>query len=172
MKSILKYSSSSHHFKKQKGATLVTALVFLLLMTMLSVTASKVSMIDILIAGNNQQKMILYQDTHNQLKDTATIEKLNVTFTENGFTSNVTGTDDLFDFSNSPNNIDERITDLQIEYPCKRDGLGSSIGPNAPPCDLYDFRVRARLQNSNAVDQHHRGAGKMIPNAGSKGSLL
>jgi len=157
---------------KQKGATLFTALVFLTLMTIVSVSATKISMLDILVASNNQQNMLLFQSTSNQLKETATINNLQLTFTEDGFTGNVSGNDNLFEFDDSPENIEERITDMTLEYPCERQGAASSIGPNAPACDLYDFQVRSSLNNSSARDQHNRGAGKMVPNSGSKGSLL
>ncbi len=42
--------------KKQQGATLISALTFLVLMTVVSVSAMKVSIVDILIAGNDQSK--------------------------------------------------------------------------------------------------------------------
>lgn len=157
---------------KQKGATLFTTLVFLTLMTIVSVSATKISMLDILVASNNQQKMVLFQNTSNQLKETATIKNLRLTFTVDGFTGNVTGNDNLFELDGSPENIEEIITDMTLKYPCERQGLGTSIGPNAPPCDLYDFQVRSSLNSSSARDQHNRGAGKMVPNSGSKGSLL
>ena len=172
MKIKLLNSGLSSTPNRQQGATLFTALVFLTLMTIVSVSAAKISMLDIFVAGNNQQRMILFQNTSNQLNETATINNLNASFTVDGFTSNVTGSDNLFEFDDSPDNIEERITDLSLEYPCERQGKASSVGPNAPPCDLYDFQVRTRLKGSDARDQHNRGAGKMVPNSGSKGSLL
>lgn len=158
--------------KKQQGATLFTALIFLILMTIVSVSAAKISMLDILVAGNNQQRMMLYQDTSNQLKKMANIATLNSSFTEDGFTSNVDGNPTQFLVDDSPDNMEERITDMTLQYPCERQGVGSSIGANTPPCDLYDFQVQSTLQGSGATDQHNRGAGKMVPNSGSKGSLL
>ena len=158
--------------KKQRGATLFTTLIFLTLMAIVSVTAVKISMLDILIAGSNKQRVELFQKTSNQLKKTATINTLSSTFTIAGFTGNVDGNAKQFLIANSPNLIEERVTDLTLEYPCERQGRASSIGANSPPCDLYDFEVRSRKQGSGAREKHNRGAGKMVPNSGSKGSLL
>jgi len=62
------HAKSNRNFaKKQQGATLVTALVFLTLMTIVSVSAAKISMLDVLVSGNNQQQMVLYQKTSRDL---------------------------------------------------------------------------------------------------------
>ncbi len=61
---------------KQQGATLVTALVFLVLMTIVSVSAAKISMIDVLVSGNNQQEMLLFQKTSRELEDHTNPTKL------------------------------------------------------------------------------------------------
>ena len=57
-------------------------------------------------------------------------------------------------------------------YPCERQGLGSSMGASAPPCSLYDFQILLYQKETGARENHHRGGGKMVPNQGSKGSLL
>jgi len=161
--------------KQQQGATLATTLVFLLLMTIVSVSATKISILDVLVSGNEQQQMMLFQTTENQLKKMTNIVKLEKTFTATGFTGNVSDNPNQYKFNDTvlaSKGITEIITDIPVIYPCERQGMASSLGPAAPPCDLYDFQVRTSGQNSGARDRHHRGAGKMIPNSGSKGSLL
>lgn len=167
----MKHSSRS----KQYGATLMSALVFLVLITVVGVSASKIAIQDILIAGNDQKQMMLYQVTGNQLKKFTNIKMLSQTFTEDGFTSNVDGQDDKHQFDeidSDKGKMTEIITDVPVIYPCERQGKATSIGPAAPPCDLYDFQVKTKGKDFGGKDKQHRGAGKMIPNSGSKGSLL
>ena len=167
---------STHNKNKQIGATLITSLVFLLLMTIVSVSATKMSILDLLVSGNEQQQMVLFQTTENQLKQLTHISKLNQTFGPTGFEGNVTGEADQFKFTsdfNTDNGITEIITELPVKnYDCERNGAASGIGPSAPKCDLYDFQVKRTGQNSAAKDRHHHGAGKMVPSGGSKGSLI
>ena len=169
--------------KKQKGATLFTALVFLTLMTIITVSATKISMMDILIAGNDHQQMSIFHETENELTDfTATSrlitplerEDAGQTFGNGGGTVNGIVTDDnTYSFAGAPSGTAEIITDLEELYACLRDGVGSSIGPGVPNCRLYDFQIRKSSDTNKSVrDQHHRGAGKMVPNSKSKGSYL
>ena len=82
---------SNHNKNKQMGATLITSLVFLLLMTIVSVSATKMSILDLLVSSNEQQQMVLFQTTANQLKQLTHVSKLNQTFGTTGFEGNVTG---------------------------------------------------------------------------------
>ena len=50
---VLRCKKSMH--KSQQGATLITALTFLVLMTIVSVSASKISILDVLVSSNEQQ---------------------------------------------------------------------------------------------------------------------
>ncbi|MCF6190049.1 MAG: pilus assembly PilX N-terminal domain-containing protein [Cocleimonas sp.] len=167
---------SKYNKNKQTGATLITSLVFLLLMTIVSVSATKISLLDVLVSSNEQQQMVLFQTTANQLKQLTHIAKLNQTFESTGFVGNVSGEDDQYKFTsdfNTDNNITEIITELPVKnYDCERNGVAGSMGPSAPKCDLYDFQVRRAGQNSAAKDRHHHGAGKMVPSGGSKGNLI
>lgn len=171
--------------RKQKGATLPTTLVFLMLMTLVSVSATKISILDTLVAGNDQTKMILSQQTENCLRVSTHIRRLFIPLTNNGvgqsqgFVGNVGGRadqykfDQLLDACQDGNvNIEEYITDIPGHYNCEREGQASSMGPAVPRCDLFDFQIRSNKPNSGARDIHHRGAGKMVPNTGSKGSLI
>jgi len=57
---------------KQQGATLVTSLMMLTIMTIVGVSAVKVSSTEILIAGNEQEKMKLFQTTQTDLNELST----------------------------------------------------------------------------------------------------
>ncbi len=165
--------------KNQRGATLFTALVFLALMTIVSVSATKVSIMDLLVAGNNQQQMLLKQETENDLKILTRVQTLYVPITGNGgIFDPVSGIYNLPDDPVRPN-IQEQIMDVghdlpedQKYYQCQGfSGLAVSWGPDTPKCDLFDFQVRSRQPNSSVRDRHNRGAGKERPN-GKKNSYL
>lgn len=170
-------------FKRQLGATLFTSLIFLTLMTIVTVSATKISIIDILVAGNDQQQVEVFHQIENELTDFTDTVRLSVpldrqksgqTFGNGGAKVNGIVTDNnTFSFADvSPNTV-EIITDLEEIYSCLREGVGSSLGPNAPVCRLYDFQLRKSGERNKLVrDQHHQGAGKMVPNSKSKGSFL
>lgn len=164
---------------KQKGATLFTALVFLALMTIVSVSATKVSIMDLLVAGNNQQQMLLVQETENDLKILTTVPNLYAPITGDGGAFNaLTG---IYEVPDDPNrsNIEEQIKDVGFDLPEEQkyyqcqgfSGMAVSWGPDTPKCDLYDFQVRSRRPNTSISDRLNRGAGKEKPN-GKKNSYL
>lgn len=148
--------------KKEKGATLFTALVFLALMTIVSVSAAKISMLDILVAGNNQQKMEIYQQTSNDLNNHANPSRLLPILQTNGVTaawSETMATD-----SAHPHR-DEKIENRVKKYSCNGNGLATSVGPDTPPCYLFDFEVKNKRNSSSVKEMHVRGAGKEFPKA-------
>ena len=160
--------------RKQKGATLFTALVFLILMTIVSVTATKIAMLDVLMAGNNQQQMMLYQSTSNDLKELTTVVNLYAPLINDPVSAKfneTTGIYELAAVAKKPH-ITQQITDKEKTYQCGGfDGQAISIGPNVPTCDLYDFQVKSGRQTTGAKDRHNRGAGKEKPNP-NKNSFL
>jgi len=160
--------------KKQQGATLFTTLVFMVLMTVVGVSASKVSIQDMLMAGNEQQRMLLFQKSEYRLNQFSKTNRLSQAMSTGvGFTPNVPGTNQ-FKFDNSllqSQGIVEIINDMGQKFECERAGIATSIGSGATTeCDLYDFQINSR--DSHARDRHFRGAGKMVPKSGSKGSIL
>jgi len=166
MTTTMKYISSSK--RKQKGATLMTVMTFLVLMTVVSVSATKISILDVLVSGNDQQRIIAFQAAENNLAQFAKISSLNVAFSADGFNNPA----QQYKTLDSNNELSQIITDMTESYPCEREGSGSSMGASAPPCSLYDFQILLNQKNTGARENHHRGGGKMVPNQGSKGSLL
>lgn len=151
---------------KQQGATLFTALVFLALMTIVSVSAAKISMLDVLISGNNQQQMELFQETAREIDDHARPAKLLKLVIDNDAYSNprVPWNHDYPSSATKPN-VEEKISNRVIEYSCGAiNGLATSQGSDNS-CRLYDFEIRTKRQNSSARDRHVRGAGKEYPSA-------
>lgn len=159
---------------RQRGATLFTSLVFLALMTVVSVSATKVSILDVLVAGNNQQQIRNFQDTENTLKTLTRVSQLAVPMLNEAPSEKFdpeTGIFTLPPISGQPE-IEREIRDTFKRYPCGGfDDLAVSIGPDVSPCDLYDFKVKQKTANSSIRDRHNRGGGKEKPNS-NKNSYL
>lgn len=148
---------------KQKGATLATTLVFLMLMTIVSVSATKISILDVLVAGNEQQQMLMFQETANDLKELTTPVVLITTLSNKGITDS--WIHDVPANSEKPNSK-QKITNREKTYQCGGfAGLAISIGPDTSPCMLFDFEAKSGLPNTGVVDKHTRGAGKEFPKA-------
>ena len=162
----MKHISSSK--RKQNGATLVTVMTFLVLMTIVTVSATKVSILDILVSGNDQQRVTAFQTAENNLTQFTQTSSLSAAIAADGFDNAA----QQYKTDDSTNALSRIITDMTESYPCERQGQGSSMGAAAPPCQLYDFQILLNQQNTGARENHHRGGGKMVPNQGSKGSLL
>ncbi len=134
-------------------------------MTIVGVSATKISSMDVLIAGNDQKKMILNQSLDSRLPQYASIEVLEKTFTKTGFTPSE-GETNKYIFAQTTSEdfkVDIEVIDLAYSYDCKREGKASDIGPDAPACDLYDFHVSLKSMGSSAKNTRHQGSGKMVP---------
>jgi len=151
--------------KKQEGATLLTVLVFLVIMTGLGVSASKMAIQDMLVASNDQQQVNEYIRTSNNLKILTTVVSLYQPMMGEGSSGFSEDTGE-YTFPSESDGILKKITDMKKRYSCGGvSGLGISIGPSVAPCDLYDFQVRSsQIGVSGARDKHNRGAGKEKPN--------
>ena len=159
-------SNNQRYKGKQEGAALMTVMVFLVLMTIVTVSATKISILDILVSGNDHQKSLTIQETYNNLKQLSHTSKLDLAIAA-GFDAS-----DQYQLDESTTEVNKVITEIVEKYPCERAGNASSMGPGAPPCEIYDFRVKYYKQGSGAREEQHQGGGKMVPNAGSKGSML
>ena len=147
---------------KQTGITLITSLMMLLVLTILGVTAIKISSVDLLIADNYQKKLQVYQAAESKIQK-------DVDFYW------------LYKWVSSAENVplDEakgmvttsEVIDIEEEYQCTPNGLATSLGPDSTPCRIYMFQVKASMAASGAKEAHYQGAGKLVPNL-SKGSFL
>lgn len=150
---------------KQKGATLVTSMMLLIVMTIAGVTTIKISSTSLLIAGAQQEGMLLSQHLNSELPMFASVEYLQESFTSTGFTP-TSGQSNKYIFNQVEDEdirINKTITNHDYKYGCLRNGKASDIGPDAPVCDLYDFYIDLYSTRSNAKDTRHQGSGKMVP---------
>lgn len=160
----LKFYQPLH--QRQKGATLITTLAFLSLMTIVSVSAAKISILDVLASGNEQQQSILFQEAAKDLKNLATVRKLYkpITKSDGASFSENTGIYKLPDQIQNPDS-ELQITDKDSPYECNGfNGKALSLGPSVPRCYLYDFEAKVKRQHIGSSDKHNRGAGKEKPN--------
>lgn len=67
----------SHQAANQRGVVLIWAVVFLLVVTIISVSAVRMSRIDTQIAGNSEQTMLAYQGAESGLGKAATPTDIN-----------------------------------------------------------------------------------------------
>ena len=150
------------NLERQKGATMITTLVFLLLMTIVTVSASKMSILDMLVSSNNQRQMEMFQQTENDLKLLTT--PINF-FTAYSANQHGVAWEHDFPTSSSKPNTNEQIESRDLRYICGGfNGLAVTMGPNTSECYLYDFSVKVRAPNTGVRDNHLRGAGKEFPN--------
>ncbi len=157
------------NLRHQKGATMITTLVFLLLMTIVTVSASKMSILEMLVSSNNQRQMEMFQQTANDLKELTTPVKFFDAYYANEH--QIPWTHNL-DANPLKPSTKESIASRDFKYICGGfNGLAVSIGPSESPCYLYDFGVKTSLSNSGVRDKHFRGAGKEFPD-GTRNSTL
>ncbi len=156
---------------KQLGVTLITSLILLIVMTIVGVSAVKMSSIDILIAGNDQEKMKLYQKKESNLLGLTTVLKLYEPLVESKFEAKNNNTYSVPQKDAADYSI-ETIKDMKLQYLCRGVGaLATSIGPSTPPCRLYDFKIVQKPEYGNAREVGHRGAGKEIPNSNTNNAI-
>lgn len=147
--------------KNQLGLTLITSLIMLLMMTLIGVTAVKLSSIDLLVAHNYQQQLEVYQEAETKIRRDVSFYRLHEWMINNQHPP-----------VSEKDNIETKaeVMDLNRQYPCKGTGnLANSLGPDAPACRLFMFSIDANMKGAGAREHHYQGAGKQFPNQ-SKGS--
>lgn len=136
--------------------TLVTSLMMLIVMTVLGITAMKLSAVDLIVAKNHQHQLTVYQAAESSLRKDVNFFNWYQWMLDNTQHPGETDNEGLV--------TDTQVVDLDRYYICKgRSGLASSIGSNSPPCKLYMFSIDSRLQGTGAKDRHFQGAGKEVP---------
>jgi hypothetical protein len=159
---------STSVLSNQRGMTLMTTLVILVVMTVVATMSSKLSIFDTLLARNNKVKTLVYQETANDLRLLANIENLHDPMMNKKF-------EPLTGVYVPPKNTSkletaEVITDMgtggsEELYDCEGfAGRASTVGMGARKCDLFDFQVKRQKKGlSGAHDRHHIGKGKEVP---------
>lgn len=142
---------------KQSGVTLITSLMMLIVMTVLGITAMKLSSVDLVVAKNHQHQLSVYQEAVTSLRrDVTFFNWFQWASSENDVQPSVRNSKGLV--------TNTQIVDLDQYYMCKgRLGSASSIGSNSPSCKLYMFSIDSHLEGTGAKDTHYQGVGKEVP---------
>jgi len=128
----------------------------LLAMTIIGITAIKISSVDLLIASNFQQQLSVYQAAETKIQSDVNFYHLY---------------NWMMDDKQPPASIKDRmisnaeVADLKRDYPCKgRSNLANSLGPDSPTCKLFLFAIDAKIKGTGVKENHYKGAGKQFPN--------
>jgi hypothetical protein len=121
------------------------------------------SIIDIKVASNDEQQMMMYQEAENALKKITKPIKLYHWIEARRANADAKGIEDIVEDSLTATT---NITALNREYACVGEGGAVSIGPEVPACELYDFHIDINKEGLGVRDVHHRGAGKEVPHNG------
>jgi Tfp pilus assembly protein PilX len=149
--------------KKEQGATLFSALAILSVLTIVSISSARMSIMDIRVASNDEQQLMMYQEAENALKKITKPVKLYDWIEARRADNSAKG---IADIDASHTKAKANITNLKTEYACIGNGGAVSIGPEVPSCELYDFHIDINKKGTGTRDIHHRGAGKEVPHNG------
>lgn len=143
------------NIRRESGITLITSLMMLLAMTIIGVTAIKISSVDLLVAKNYQEQLSAHQEAKTKTRREVSFYRLH---------------DFVMQDIQPPDTTKgamvskAEVTNLNSEYPCKgRSNLANSLGPDAPACKLFMFAIDADMKGSGARENHFQGAGKQYP---------
>ena len=144
------------NIKNQSGITLITSLILLVAMTLIGVTAVKLSTIDLMVAHNYQQQLSVYQEAETKIRREVSFYRLHDWMMEDKQPPE-TKVDSIVSKAS--------VSDLERSYPCKgKSHLANSIGPDAPACKVFLFSIDSDMKGTGARESHYQGAGKQFPN--------
>lgn len=144
--------------KDQKGASLVIALVILLVITILGISSVRLSTQDLIIATNELQQMLVFQATESARKKM--VNFFNVYKWVDDGTTPDTEIQQL-DLGRVSSTV---VITRGATYPCfGQSGEAMSMGPDNTKCRIYTFDISSNLLGTGARDQLFKGEGKEIP---------
>ena len=135
-------------------------LVILLVISVLSMSSIRLSIMDVLISSNEEQQMLVSQASETASKKVVTFYHLF----------------NWLDTGSEPAAVSREIKDAQVTstvnlsagdfYPCfGQSGEAMSLGPAAPKCRVYSFDIDSKIKGTGARSKLSKGEGKEFPNA-------
>ncbi len=155
MKQIGQNRSFQSTRKHQKGVVLIVGLVLVTALTLIGVTAVKLTTLDERIAANSQYKKSVFQAAESVLTEVATLDRMqtgNFTITRQ-YPAGLQTTNALIQTNTT------LLSEQNIDFP------GSSIGEgNAAPFKLRVFHLKGKseLEAVNAKAVHNLGIGTIV----------
>ncbi len=160
------------HYKKQTGAVLLIAMVFLLVITVIGVSAVNSAGVKTQIAGNSIYSMLVYHGAESALEKSASdddLRNIRDAIDPTKVSPFPVGSTDLPDesiFEGAKLSSNATIEFLGRSDSCPETrGLASSIGIGDAGFDCYFFQINAtsRVRSTNAVDLHIKGVAIFSP---------
>ncbi|HBS27591.1 MAG TPA: hypothetical protein DD827_10820 [Gammaproteobacteria bacterium] len=154
-KSPIIYSNQPKH-QRERGVALIVGLVLVTALTLIGVTAVKLTTLDERIAANSQYKKLTFQAVESVLTEVATLERMqsgNFTIKRH-YPAGIRAINDPLIQTNAT-----LLSQQNIAFP------GSSIGEgNAAPFKLRVFRIEgsSELEAVNAKAVHNLGVGTIV----------
>ena len=146
--------------KKQQGAVLLMAMIFLIVITIIGVSAVNSSSIQTQTAGNNISSMLVYNGAESALAKSANhVDQKNLTAAL--ATPNVEKAVPavyLPDESTGNGTLKSTagVTFLGVGLPCPIGGAGMAIS-SVMTCKVWVLNAESKLQGTNAKDRHLQG---------------
>lgn len=146
--------------RQQQGATLFSTLAILAVLTVVGTSAARLSVVDIKVASNEQQKVATSQQTSNELINITRPEVLYEWLERKKKDPDDKGIDDIH---TEKLLVKRDITAADVDYTCIGNGGAVSIGIDAPSCSIFDFNAGINRKGTGFKDNHYRGAAKEKP---------
>ena len=159
-------------YKKQKGAVMIVAIVFLLVITILGVSAVNSSMVKTQIAGNSIYTMLVYNGAESAISKSVSdtdLRNLRDTIDPTSAVPFLVDSTELPDeaiASGGTLSSSAAITYIGKNETCPETrGLAASSGIGDAGFDCYFFQVDAtsRIISTNAKDEHIKGVAIFAP---------
>lgn len=159
-------------YKKQKGAVLLIAIIFLLVITILGISAVNSSVVKTQIAGNSMYTMLVYQGAESAIsKSTSGTDLNNIRNTIDPAAPTPFPVDSVYLPDEVLASGGTLTSSSEISYLGKGEscpetsGLAASIGIGGAGFDCYFFQIDAisRIISTNAIDQHIKGVAIFAP---------
>ncbi|MGV6858179.1 MAG: pilus assembly PilX family protein [bacterium] len=153
--------------KQQQGAVLAIGLLILLVLTIIGVSAMRVSVLDERIAANAQFKMMTFQAAESALTSASSFENVS-NFAETGqqpgrFTYKADASAEGGDISIA---VDTLIEDKgEIPLPASSMALGRTGGA---VLHLYEITATASIDDDKGVSIHRLAVGRVVPSANGR----
>ncbi len=150
--------------KYQAGASLIAALVVLLVITMIGISGVRLSTQDLMIASNEQQQMMV-----SQASESASNKVVNF-FNVYQWIEDETLPDIQARVLDSGSVKSEVSIGRGAKYTCfGQSGEAMSLGPSATKCRVYTFDINSTLVGTGARDRLFKGEGKELPSVAGGG---
>jgi len=150
--------------KKQQGAVLIWSVVILMILTMVGISAVKMSGISTQITGNSIFSMLVFQGAESSLGKTAKIHYIKMAIEKLPSKAIDVSASDLPDENASKGKLKSQVNVAWKGYQdCP---INSSAYSSIQKCHYFDIEARTTLSGTGAKTRHVLGVAKPGPETG------